>query len=183
MGSVADKYILYYHTGCSSCVRTKEFLLKSGVEFVAIDTLQDPQGYEQLLQLGVRYVPVVAKGKQFVRGQNLEDVAEFLGLHSSKQPLLVPEELISKWLRILRTAHGYVSRIPDNSIELNAHPGRNRSIRMVSHHIFNIAETFLDCVMKDGTKNLTEILEKPLKDFCSGIAVPIASVILVLLPC
>ena len=34
---------------------------------------------------------------------------------------------------------------------------------MVSHHIFNIAETYLDCVNNDGAKNLTDILERPLK--------------------
>ena len=78
MQATTDKYILYYHTGCSSCVRTKEFLVQSGVDFVAIDTLQNPEGYEQLLRLGVRYVPVVTKGTRYVRGQNLEDVAAFL---------------------------------------------------------------------------------------------------------
>src|SRR5688500_5261624 len=116
------KYILYYHTGCSSCVRTKEFLLQSGVDFVAIDTLQDPEGYAQLLRLGVRYVPVVAKGKRCVRGQNLEDVAEFLGLHGSEPPLLSAQELVGKWLKILRRARAYVGRIPDDSINQNAHP-------------------------------------------------------------
>src|ERR1041385_6629638 len=109
----ADQYILYYHTGCSSCVRTKEFLVKAGVDFVAVDTLADPQGYEQLLKLGMRYVPVVAKGNRCVRGQNLEDVAEFLGLRSAQQPVLTPAELMDKWLKILRYAREHVCRVPD----------------------------------------------------------------------
>ena len=41
--------------------------------------LNDPAGRQQLLALGVRNVPVVSRGEQFVFGQNLEDVAEFVG--------------------------------------------------------------------------------------------------------
>ena len=42
--------------------------------------LNDPGGRERLLKLGVRNVPVVSKGESYVFGQNLEDVAEFVGL-------------------------------------------------------------------------------------------------------
>ena len=42
---------------------------------------------------------------------------------------------------------------------------------------FKLAKTSL------GLKKIPQILEKPLMDFCSERAVPIASVILVLLPC
>jgi len=59
--------------------RAKEFLSRKKIDFVAIDVLNDPQGRERLLKLGVANVPVVAKGEQFVFGQNLEDVAEFVG--------------------------------------------------------------------------------------------------------
>jgi hypothetical protein len=40
-----------------------------------VDVLNTPGGRERLLKLGVRNVPVVARGDQYVFGQNLEDVA------------------------------------------------------------------------------------------------------------
>ena len=49
----------------------------------------DPGGREKLLALGVRNVPVVSKGESYVFGQNLEDVAEFVGLleHAHRETL------------------------------------------------------------------------------------------------
>ena len=47
---------------------------------MVVDVLNDPGGREQLLRLGVRKVPVVAKGDRFVFGQLLEQVARFVGL-------------------------------------------------------------------------------------------------------
>ena len=48
--------------------------------------MNDPTGKEQLLKLGVRTVPVLARGDQYIFCQNLEDVAEFVGLRAPATP-------------------------------------------------------------------------------------------------
>ena len=38
----------------------------------------DPGGREQLMQLGMRHVPVVARGKQFVPAKRMDVIAKFV---------------------------------------------------------------------------------------------------------
>ena len=54
---------VYWQPGCSSCLRTKELLKRHGVPFVSIDVLAEARGFKELEALGVRLVPVVARGK------------------------------------------------------------------------------------------------------------------------
>ena len=106
----------------------------------------DPGGREKLLALGVRNVPVVSKGESYVFGQNLEDVAEFVGLQGTGHKPLPPDELIKKWVMVLRALQRYARQLPANHIEENVIPNRPRSIRLLTHHAFRIAEAFLDTV-------------------------------------
>ena len=96
-------------------------------------------------------MPVVAKGDQFVFGQNLETVAEFVGLQSTGHTPLPPKELIRKWINLLRAAQRYVRQIPIERMNERVVENRDRSIRLLSHHVFQIAEAFLECVM-DGVE-------------------------------
>jgi hypothetical protein len=104
----------------------------------------DPGGRERLLALGLRNVPVVAKGKSYVFGQNLEDVAEFVGLQGTGHKPLPPTELINKWEIALRAAQRYVRQMPSERLGELVIPNRPRSIRLMSHHIFRIGEAFLE---------------------------------------
>ena len=72
--------------------------------------LNTPGGRERLLKLGVRNVPVVARGDQYVFGQNLEDVAEFVGLQGTGHTPLPPDELVRKWVGVLRATQRYLRR-------------------------------------------------------------------------
>ncbi len=111
--------------------------------------LNDPQGREQLLSLGVRNVPVVAKGSEFVFGQNLEDVAEFVGLHGTGHTPLPPEQLMKKWINVLRAAQRFIRQLPAARITERVIDNRDRSIRLLSHHVFRIGEAFLETVIDD----------------------------------
>jgi hypothetical protein len=102
-----------------------------------------------LLKFGVRNVPVVARGEQFVFGQNLEDVAEFVGLQGTGHKPLPPEELMRKWVNVLNTAQTIISQIPDNKMLDRVIPNRERPIRLLAHHVFRIGEAFLETVI-DG---------------------------------
>ena len=82
---------VYWQPGCSSCLRTKEFLTQNGVPFVSIDVLADARGFRELESLGVRMVPVVARGKakgaEWVSGQILRDVARIAGVDMAREVL------------------------------------------------------------------------------------------------
>jgi hypothetical protein len=114
-----------------------------------VDVLNDPGGRERLLKLGVRNVPVVAKGESYVFGQNLEDVAEFVGLQGTGHKPLPPGELMRKWVVVLRALQRYARQMPTERINERVIENRDRSIRLLAHHAFRIAEAYLESVI-DG---------------------------------
>jgi hypothetical protein len=128
-----------------------------------VDVLNDQGGRERLLELGVRNVPVVAKGEQFVFGQNLEDVAEFVGLQGTGHKPLPPDELVRKWTNVLRAAQRYVRQLPNEKLEERVIPNRDRSIRLLSHHVFRIGEAFLESV-NDGVEYAIQHANVPPKE-------------------
>lgn len=111
----------------------------------------------------MRNVPVVAKGEQFVFGQNLEDVAEFVGLQGTGHTPLPPDELIRRWTVILRAAQRLMRQLPDAQLQERVIPNRDRSIRLMCHHIFRIAEAFLES-MEDGVEYAVQLANVPPKD-------------------
>jgi len=121
--------------------------------------LNDPGGREKLLALGLRHPPVVAKGTTYVFGQNLEDVAEFVGLHGTGRKLLPPEQLIGKWINVLRAAQRYLRQIPDARLNEKVIPNRDRSIRLMGHHLFRIGEAFLETV--NGAEYGQQLANRP----------------------
>ena len=66
---------------------------------------------KDLLAFGVKTVPVVARGGEFVFAQALEDVSRFVGTKFDSKRL-PPEELIDKWLAVLRAAQRHAQQIP-----------------------------------------------------------------------
>jgi hypothetical protein len=125
--------------------------------------LKDPGGREELLKLGVRNVPVVAKGENFVFGQNLEDVAEFVGLQGTGHKPLPPAELIRKWVLVLRALQRYARQMPAERINDNVIDNRPRSIRLLTHHAFRIAEAYLESVI-DGKEYAVQHANVPPQD-------------------
>ena len=92
---------------------------------------------------------MLAKGGQFIFCQNMEDVAEFVGLQGSGHSPLPPAVLCDKWIAVLRASQRYVRQIPDPRLTERAIDNRDRSIRLLSHHIFRIGEAFLETAIDD----------------------------------
>ena len=112
----------------------------------------------------MRNVPVVARGDQFVFGQNLEDVAEFVGLQGGTgHTPLPPEQLIGKWLNVLRAAQRYLRQMPDSRLNELVIDNRPRSIRLMGHHVFRIGEAYLETAV-DGVEYATQLANVPPKD-------------------
>ncbi len=150
---------VYWRPGCSSCVKVKEFLSQQGVEFESIDVSARPEAMNELLELGVKSVPVVSRGREYVFAQALEDVSKFIG-KSVEFKRLPPEELMRKWLHVLRAAQGNALQIPAERMNQRATPGRDRSIRTLAYHIYQIPDAFLQAI-QNGVPNLAQVYDVP----------------------
>lgn len=152
MAAVPDRVRVFWQPGCTSCLRTKEFLTRHGVDYESINVHGNEAGMDELRKLGARSVPIVARGGRFVFAQSIADVVTFLELKVRAQEPLGPEALMQKMGLVLRGAARYVRQIPPDALE-KPFRNRNRPVRVLAHHVFRIVEGFLES-MEDG-KELT----------------------------
>ena len=150
---------VYWRPGCSSCVKVKEFLAGLGVEFESINVSARPEAMDELRALGVRTVPVVARGKEYVFAQELADVSQFIG-RAVDFRRLPPEALMQKWRTVLAAAQRHVMQIPPERLNERATEGRDRSIRDLAYHIYQVPDSFLQAV-EDGVQDLTSVYNAP----------------------
>jgi glutaredoxin len=146
---------VYWRPGCSSCVKVKEFLSGLGVEFESINVAAVPRAMEELREMGVRTVPVVARGREYVFAQELADVSRFIGRKVEFQRLPAPA-LIEKWLNVLAAARRHVMQLPANRLGERATEGRDRSVRDLAYHVHQVPDAFLQAVI-DGNPDLAMV--------------------------
>jgi glutaredoxin len=139
---------VFWQPGCTSCLRTKEFLSNNGVDYESINVHGNAAAMEELRKLGARSVPIVARGEKFVFAQTIGDVIKFLGLDVRQQERLSPERLMQKMDLVLSSAARYIRQIPAAELD-KPFRNRNRPIRVLSYHVFRIVEGFLES-MQDG---------------------------------
>jgi glutaredoxin/uncharacterized damage-inducible protein DinB len=150
---------VYWRPGCSSCVKVKEFLNQQGVEFESIDVAARPEAMNDLLAFGVKTVPVVARGGEFVFAQALEDVSRFVG-RDFQAERLPPDELVKRWLHILEAAQRHVLQVPAAKLAERAVQSRDRSIRDLACHVYQVPDAFLQAV-QNGVEDLPAIYNAP----------------------
>ncbi|MFN2645027.1 MAG: DinB family protein [Burkholderiales bacterium] len=150
---------VYWRPGCSSCVKVKEFLTNLGVDYESINVSARPEAMEELRALGVRTVPVVARGKEYVFAQELADVSEFVGRKVDFQRL-PPPVLYDKWQRVLAAAQRHVTQLPPERLKERATEGRDRSIRDLAYHIYQVPDAFLQAI-ENGVQDLTSVYNAP----------------------
>lgn len=133
------KVRVFWQPGCSSCLRTKEFLTKQGVEFEAIDVHNDPQGMEQLLALGARSVPIVAVGNRYTFAQSMNDVIKFLGLKTKPLVPLPADQLVARLDLVLTAAARYMRQFTEEQGRVFFRD-RKRTPSGLAYHVFRVAE-------------------------------------------
>lgn len=110
-----------------------------------VDVLNDSGGREYLLEkYGMRKVPVLAKGDNFVFGQMLDPFAKFIGKEGVPLPELSPEELYRKYELVFAAAQRLIRQFPQERLLERVIPHRSRVIRTLGYHIFRIGEAFLE---------------------------------------
>ena len=128
----------------------------------------NPAGMAELARLGARSLPVVSRGNKFVIGQSFEKLAEFLGLDEEFKPALSPDELAQRMDLILTAAQRFVRQIPDDKFLFKLR-NRDRTYRVLCHHLFRIPEAFMEA-MTGGIEVRHESLTQPPPDALRGPA-------------
>ncbi len=156
----SERVRVFWQPGCTSCLRTKEFLSGHGVDYESINVHGNPVGMDELRKLGARSVPIVARGDQFVFAQSLADVVRFLDLKVKLHETLSPEALVGKIDLVLTAAMRYVRQIPPEQLD---QPFRNRArqIRILCHHVFRIPEAFVEAAEARRELTYELIMEEP----------------------
>jgi hypothetical protein len=91
---------------------------------------------------------VLSRGDDYVFAQNIGHVVKFLGLNEATGPVLSPEQLMTRLDTFLAAALRMIPQMPDDKLATEV-PNRPRSYRVLGHHIFRIAETFLEVANGD----------------------------------
>ena len=136
---------VYTVPGCSACMRTKEFLTKHNVKFISVNAFEDKQAFEELAKIGVKRIPIAARGKHWADGQILRDLARVAGIKLEKEIKLSPEELAERSNKVMSAARNLAGRIPQDELSVLL-PGRPRSYKQLCVHIFQIFEMYLELV-------------------------------------
>ena len=158
---------VYWMPGCTSCLRTKEFLTKHGVPFVSVDVVANKRGFEELAELGIRRVPIVRRGSEWADGQVLADVARIAGIEYGAPPRLEPEELAARVDAILAAAARLLQQIPESKLDTML-PNRPRSYRELACHIFQIPELFLDLLEHSKRLEFADYFRKVPPELTTG---------------
>ena len=103
---------------------------------------------------------MLARGSEYIFCQNLQDVAEFVGLTGTGHTPLRSDILMRKWAAVLRAACRYVRQVPGERWAERAIATRDRSIRLLCHHIFRIGEAFLEVAI-DGVEYKEQLANVP----------------------
>jgi uncharacterized damage-inducible protein DinB len=149
----------YWIPGCSSCLRMKEFLTRSGVPFTAINLEECPDASRKLDHFGV-LPPVVIRGDRAVAGLDLVGIAELIGIDYDPPQILAPAVLRERYAVVTATATALVAQLSDDQLQYRS-PDRDRSLAELASHIGSIMRCFVDVYDReqlDTTFELPEVI-------------------------
>ncbi len=156
---------VYWQPGCTSCLKAREFLRANGLTFQSVNVREHPEALARLAALGVRGVPVVARGTSYVLAQDLGELARFVGIELAR-PALAEAELVARLLAVLDQAAIRAANLPEATLHLPL-PGRKRTRLDLAYHLGCVAAALLDGV-QGGALTYEHFLRKPPERLHSG---------------
>ncbi|RPI15987.1 MAG: hypothetical protein EHM60_03125 [Lysobacterales bacterium] len=147
---------VYWQPGCTSCLRTKEFLHAHGVPFESVNVREQPTALADLARLGAKSVPTVVRDGRHVNGQDLDALARFVGIPPDRPRLPVPV-LVSRLLALLDASAHLAGQIPDEVLH-EPLTGRDRTTLDLAYHVPQVVVGFLDAAL--GGRLTTEHFER-----------------------
>jgi hypothetical protein len=148
---------VYWQPGCSSCLKTKEFLIANNQDFISVNVLEDEDGFKELAALGLRLVPIVARGTDWANGAVFRDVAKVAGFAYGEQAMLAPVDMMARLDGILKGIVRFAAQIPEDKLDTML-PKRPRSYRQLAYHVMNIPDVFLNRVEHDAPYTYESLL-------------------------
>jgi glutaredoxin len=146
---------VYWQPGCSSCLRAREFLSAHGIGFASINVREDPGAAVELARLGVRTVPVVARGENYVLAQDIDELARFVGVESLRERL-PPDELVARLQALLAASETLLAAMPASCLHQTL-PQRERTWLDLGFHVAMIVQGLMTAA--GGGKLAYEIYE------------------------
>ena len=135
-------YRIYWQPGCTSCLRAKEFLRSAGIDFESINVRERPEALAELAARGLRAVPVIARGADYVLGQDLDELALFIGVPVARERLTA-KVLCLRIERLLEIAAVQTAQLPRQFWQTLL-PQRDRSYLDLGYHIAMVATALVD---------------------------------------
>ena len=118
---------------------------------------------------GITRVPAVIVGDQAVHGWNPQGVAALVGVDYDTSGRLSPEELTQRLDTLLVAAQRAIRQIPTDQLSMKT-PGRDRTIRHLSYHMFRVAQSYRDTI-EQGYLSETWFEEGPPADMQDAEAI------------
>jgi glutaredoxin len=140
---------LFWKPGCSSCLRTKEFLKKQEIAFESVNAENNPEALAELRALGARGLPVISLGNRFTMCQSFGEVLKFLDLKIRLSDPLPGRELFAKLDTILTTAARITRQFPPSQLK-ELFRDRNRTKGALAFHIFRVVEMGIAAAHGEG---------------------------------
>jgi glutaredoxin len=132
---------LFWRPGCSSCLRLKEYMAGTGLEYEEVNVLDHPTRAEKLTQKGL-FTPAVCVGTECVSGTGLDAVAALIGVTFDDKPLLSPPELKERYDTMLDAAMRFIAQM-DSEALAQPQPGRERPMFDVASQTVSVIRGFL----------------------------------------
>lgn len=138
---------VYGAPGCSSCLRLKEYVEKTGLPFVYINVDDDMAARDRLTALGI-HAPALCIGEEGIPGHNLKDVAEFIGAPYEDRPMLPPAELKRRYDIIANALARYLRQMSPENCAYTL-PNRRRPMLDCAAHGASVVRAFLSAYYKN----------------------------------
>jgi len=124
---------VYWQPGCTSCLRAKEFLAAHAIAFRSVNVREDRDAAIALERLGVRTVPIVARGDEYVLAQDVDELARFVGIETRRERL-PPDELAARLELLLAAAESLLAAMPAERLH-ECLPQRERTWLDLGFHV------------------------------------------------
>ena len=138
----SDTIKAYWVPGCSSCLRMKEFLQKSGKDFDAVNIETRPDEAAALRSYALRPPAVVRDGRA-VSGLDLVGVADLIGVDYTPPRILPAAVLKQRYGAVTATVCTLISQLTPEQLQYKA-PDRDRTMAELGAQIGSIMRCFVD---------------------------------------
>ena len=120
----------------------KDHLTTREVDFISINIQEDEGAFDELRELGIMALPVVARGDDYTIGMDLAQVLAFVGLDEEAPELLPAHALVDRIAATVPAAVRFAAQLPADTHDRTI-PGRDRTYLGLANHIVGHVEIFL----------------------------------------